>query len=51
MTELLRPLFPIISLWEVREGRIEALDETRTRLKEYDPGVRPSRRRREQVLS
>jgi molybdopterin-containing oxidoreductase family membrane subunit len=40
---------PLVSLWEVREGRIEALDETRERLREYYPGVRPSRRRPEEV--
>jgi molybdopterin-containing oxidoreductase family membrane subunit len=46
---VLSKLFPIISIWEVREGRIEALDETRERLQEYYPGVRPSRRSREKV--
>ena len=46
---LLSKLFPLVSLWEVREGRIEALDETRKRLREYYPGVRPSRRQREEA--
>ncbi|MFQ5845879.1 MAG: NrfD/PsrC family molybdoenzyme membrane anchor subunit, partial [Planctomycetota bacterium] len=46
---VLSKLFPIISLWEVREGRVEALDDTRQRLREYYPGVRPSRRRPEEL--
>ncbi|MHC4547605.1 MAG: NrfD/PsrC family molybdoenzyme membrane anchor subunit [Planctomycetota bacterium] len=46
---VLSKLFPIVSLWEVREGRIEALDGTRERLREYYPGVRPSRRRSAEV--
>jgi len=43
---LLAKLFPIISLWEVREGRVHALDDTRERLREYYPGIRPSKRRK-----
>ncbi|MHC4222866.1 MAG: NrfD/PsrC family molybdoenzyme membrane anchor subunit [Planctomycetota bacterium] len=46
---LLSKLFPIISLWEVREGRTQALEETKERLREYYPGVRPSRRPRDEV--
>jgi molybdopterin-containing oxidoreductase family membrane subunit len=46
---VLSKFFPIISLWEVREGRTDALGQTRERLREYYPGVRPSRRRQEQV--
>jgi molybdopterin-containing oxidoreductase family membrane subunit len=46
---ILSKLFPIVSLWEVREGRTLALDETRERLREYYPGVRPSARKREEV--
>ncbi|MHC4932918.1 MAG: NrfD/PsrC family molybdoenzyme membrane anchor subunit, partial [Planctomycetota bacterium] len=41
---VLSKLFPIISLWEVREGRTHALAETKERLREYYPGIRPSRR-------
>ena len=41
---LLSKFFPIVSLWEVREGREKALEETKGRLREYYPGVRPSRR-------
>jgi molybdopterin-containing oxidoreductase family membrane subunit len=39
---LLSKLFPIVSIWEVREGRTHALDETKERLREYYPGIRPS---------
>jgi len=46
---LVAKFFPIISLWEVREGRNHALDETRERLKEYYPGIRPSRREQEDL--
>ena len=46
---ILSKFFPIISLWEVKEGRVQALDETRERLREYYPGTRPSRRPREKV--
>jgi len=48
---VLSKLFPVVSLWEVREGRSAALDETRVRLREYYPGIRPSKRRREQVTA
>ncbi len=41
---LLSKVFPMISLWEVREGREKALNDTRERLREYYPGVRPSHR-------
>jgi molybdopterin-containing oxidoreductase family membrane subunit len=44
---VLSKVFPIVSIWEVREGRTKALDETRERLREYYPGVRPSRRSEE----
>jgi len=46
---VLSKFFPIISLWEVREGRTDALDQTRERLREYYPGVRPSERQQEDV--
>ncbi len=46
---VLSKVFPIISVWEVREGRVRALDETRERLREYYPGVRPSRRSKQEV--
>ena len=46
---VLSKFFPIVSLWEVREGREKALEETKGRLREYYPGVRPSRRREEAV--
>jgi len=48
---LLSKLFPVVSLWEVREGRTLALNDTRKRLQEYYPGVRPSRRQRQEVLA
>jgi molybdopterin-containing oxidoreductase family membrane subunit len=31
-------LFPIVSIWEVREGRVNALKETEERIKGYLPG-------------
>jgi len=48
---VLSKLFPIISLWEVREGRTDALNETRVRLREYYPGIRPSKRERQEVMA
>jgi len=48
---VLSKFFPIVSLWEVREGRTDALNETRVRLREYYPGIRPSKRPREQVVA
>ena len=48
---VLSKVFPIISLWEVREGRTEALEETKVRLRAYYPGSRPSRRPAEKVTA
>jgi len=36
---LFTKLFPIISIWEVREGREEGLEEVVHRVKEYQPSV------------
>jgi len=31
-------LFPIVSIWEIREGRVSGLDEVKDRVEEYMPG-------------
>lgn len=31
-------IFPIVSIWEIREGRISAVEEVEERVKEYMPG-------------
>jgi predicted RNase H-like HicB family nuclease len=32
-------IFPIVSIWEVREGREKAMAEVQERIKTYLPGI------------
>jgi hypothetical protein len=32
-------IFPIVSIWEVREGREKSMAEVRERIKTYLPGI------------